>query len=187
MDPVSENQALLEQWRPYLRTLARMQIESKLQAKIDASDIVQQTLLEAHRGMSRFRGESEQEMGVWLRRILARNLADEVRKFRRGKRDAGIEQSIQAAFADSSLCMERFLTGAISSPDHRAIQNEQLIELAHAMDELPDDQKLAVMLHHLEGRSSGEIAAQMGRTEVAIAGLLRRGLKRLRELLRESD
>ncbi len=62
-----------------------MQIEAKLQSKIDASDIVQQTMLEAHQGLQQFRGESDGEIRGWLRRIMARNLADEVRKFRRGK------------------------------------------------------------------------------------------------------
>lgn len=183
MEPSPTQPVSLEAWRPYLRTLARMQIESKFQAKIDASDIVQQTMLEAHRGFEQFRGETEQEVAVWLRQIMARNLADEVRKFRRVKRDAGMEQSLQAAFTDSSMCLEQFLSGGISSPDHRAVRNEQLLQLASAIDALPEDQQTAVTLHHLQGRSSSEIAAQMGKTEVAVAGLLRRGLKRLRELL----
>lgn len=177
----------LEQWRPYLQALARVQIESKFQAKIDASDIVQQTMLEAHRGLDKFRGKTEEEIGGWLRRIMARNLADEVRRFRRGKRDAAMELSLQAAFADSSVCMERFLSGGISSPDHRAMRNEQLLKLAAAIEGLPDDQRTAVTLHHLQGLSSAEIARQMDRTEVSVAGLLRRGLKRLRETLQEKE
>lgn len=186
MDPTPENRASLEQWRPYLRTLARMQIESKFHAKIDPSDIVQQTMIEAHRAMKQFRGESEQELGGWLRRIMARNLADEIRKFRRVKRDAGLEQSLQAAFDDSSMCLERYLAGDHSSPEQRAIRNEQLLRLATAVESLPDDQRMTVTLHHLQGMSAAEIARQMGKTEVSVAGLLRRGLKRLRELMSES-
>ena len=162
-----------------------MQIESKFHAKIDASDIVQQTMLEAHRAMNQFRGENDSEIAGWLRRIMARNLADEVRRFRRGKRDAGLEQSLQAAFNDSSLCMERYLAGDHSGPELRAIRNEQLLGLAAAVESLPDDQRMAVTLHHLQGKSSAEIATQMDKTTVAVAGLLRRGLKRLRELMNE--
>ncbi len=164
-----------------------MQIESHLQAKIDASDIVQQTLLEAHRGAEQFRGESEDELRGWLRRIMARNLADEVRKHRRGKRDANLEQSLQDALTNSSICLERYLDGGTSSPETRAMRNEQLIELSVAIESLPEDQRRAVTLHHLQGKSSAEIAHQLEKTEIAIAGLLRRGLKRLRELMADKS
>lgn len=187
MEPTQNKALALEQWRPYLRTLARMQIDARLQAKIDASDIVQQTMVEAHRGLNQFRGESDEELRGWLRRIMARNMADEVRRFRRGKRDAGVEQSLQAALTQSSMCMERYLAAGSSKPDHRAMRNEQLISLATAIESLPDDQRLAVTLHHLQGKSSAEIAAQMEKTEVAVAGLVRRGLKRLRELMQEGS
>jgi len=185
MDLPPDQPKSLEQLRPYLRALARMQIENQFQAKIDASDIVQLTLLEAHRGLDQFRGESDEELRGWLRRIMARNLADEVRKFRRGKRDAGLEQCLQDALTGSSMCLERYLDGGITSPDNRAIRNEQLIGLSEAIESLPEDQRRAVTLHHLQGKSSAEIAIQMNKTEIAIAGLLRRGLKRLRELMQE--
>jgi RNA polymerase sigma-70 factor (ECF subfamily) len=177
----------LERWRPYLQTLARMQIEHKFQAKIDASDIVQQTMLEAHLAQAQFRGGNEEELRGWLRRIMARNLADEMRKFRRDKRDAGLEQSLQAALTQSSVCLERCLAADDSLPDHRAMRNEQLAQLAEAIESLPDDQRNAVILHHLQRQSAAEIAAAMGRTEVAVAGLLRRGMKQLRERLAVGD
>jgi RNA polymerase sigma-70 factor (ECF subfamily) len=177
----------LEQWRPYLRMLARLQIDTRWQAKIDASDIVQQTMLEAHRARAQFRGKSEEELRGWMRRIMARNLSDEIRKFRRGKRDAGLEQSLQVALNESSLCLERCIAASDSRPDNRAMRGEQLTQLAAAIEALPEDQQLAVMLHHLQGQTSAEIAAKMRRTEVAVAGLLRRGLKRLRELMQESE
>lgn len=173
----------LEQWLPYLRSRARTQVERRLQGKIDASDIVQQTMLEAHRERSQFRGESNNELRSWLSRIMARNLADEVRRFRRGKRDARLEQSWEAALTGPSLCLESCLIAGSTRPDHRAMLNEQLIALAAALDSLPDAQRLAVTLHHLQGKSAAEIAPEMARTEVAVAGLLRRGLKRLRKLL----
>ncbi len=153
-----ENPLPLEQWRPYLRMLARMQIDTHLQAKIDASDIVQQTMLEAHLARAQYTGASSEELGGWLRRIMARNLADEVRKFRRGKRDAGLEQSLQAALPESSLCLERCLAADDTLPDHRAMRREQLRCLATAIESLPEDQQQAVILHHLQGLKSAEIA-----------------------------
>jgi RNA polymerase sigma-70 factor, ECF subfamily len=177
----------MEQFRPYLRMLARMQLEGPFQAKIDASDIVQQTLLEAHQAKEQFHGESDEERIGWLRRILARNLADEVRKFRREKRDVGLEQSLQAALCESSLRLEGWLAANDSLPDHRAMRNEQLLQLAAAIEALPEDQRQAVAWHQLQGQSAAEIAVVMGRTEVAVAGLLRRGLKKLRELLQASE
>ncbi len=173
----------LEQWLPYLRALAQTRVERRLQSKIDASDIVQLTMLEAHRGRSQFRGESDNELRGWLSRIMARNLADEVRKFRRGKRDAGLEQSWEAVLTDTSLRLESCLFASSTRPDHHAMRNEQLIALAAALDSLPDDQRLAITLHHLQGKTAAEIATEMARTEGAVAGLLRRGLQRLRELL----
>jgi RNA polymerase sigma-70 factor, ECF subfamily len=185
--PLTDEPMPLEQWRPYLCTLARMQIRTQFQAKIDASDLVQQTMLEAHQARQQFRGQSNEELLGWLRRILARNLADEVRRFSSEKRDAGLEQSLKAALCESSLGLERCLAADDSLPDHRAMREEQLRHLAAALEALPDDQRQAVILHHLQGQSAAEIAAGWGRTEVAVAGLVRRGLKRLRELLHASE
>jgi RNA polymerase sigma-70 factor, ECF subfamily len=181
-----DDQGPLEKLRPYLRAIARMQIEEQFQAKIDASDIVQQTMLDAYRGQVNYRGDSPEELRGWLRKILARNLADEVRKFRRGKRDAGLECSLEAGLTNSSMCLEQYIAASTSSPDQRAAKEEQLMMLSKAIEALPDDQRQAVTLHHLKGQSAAEIANSMQRTEVAIAGLLRRGLKRLRELMRET-
>lgn len=176
----------LGRFRPYLQMLARMQFEEVLQAKLDASDVVQQTLLEAHQALAQFRGKSDAEMAGWLRQILARNLADELRKFRRSKRNVEFEASLQAALNESTMRLERWLAIEEGSPSDLAIANEQLLRLAEAMQQLPDDQRRAVELHHLQGHPSTVVAARMGKTEVAVAGLLRRGLKRLRELMREA-
>jgi RNA polymerase sigma-70 factor (ECF subfamily) len=177
----------LEQFRSYLRVLARMQLEPRFQAKIDPSDIVQQTLFEAHQARSQFRGQNDEAWIAWLRRILARNLADEVRKLRREKRDVGLELSLQAAVDESSLRLERCLAADDSRPEQRAMRNEELLHLAAAIEALPEDQRQAVVLHHLQGYSAADIAASLGRTEVAVAGLLRRGLKKLRVLLQAAE
>jgi RNA polymerase sigma-70 factor, ECF subfamily len=77
----------LEKYRTYLDLLVRRQVDGRLQAKLDASGIVQQTLWEAHQGLKDLRGSSDAEVAAWLRRILVRNLTDEIRKLTAGKRD----------------------------------------------------------------------------------------------------
>jgi RNA polymerase sigma-70 factor (ECF subfamily) len=167
--------------------LARLQFDDALKSKLDSSDIVQQTLLEAHRSLSEFRGQSEQEKLAWLRQILARNMADELRKFRRQKRNVHVEESLQAALSESAIRAERWLASADGTPSQCAIANEQMIVLAASLMRLPQDQRRAIELHHLQGLSSAAVAERLGRTEIAVAGLLRRGLKRLRELMRENE
>jgi RNA polymerase sigma-70 factor, ECF subfamily len=179
--------AEMSRFRPYLLMLARLNFDGMLQAKLSASDVVQQTLLEAHQSRASFRGRNDQEQAAWLRRILARNLADEVRKFRRRKRDVRLEQSIHEALSESTARLERWLASGEGTPSQCAVANEQLLALADALTKLPEDQRKAVEMHHLQGCPSALIAARLGRTEVAIAGLLRRGLKKLRETIRDNN
>lgn len=173
----------LEAYRDYLRLLARLQLDSRLQSKLDPSDLAQQALVKAHAGRDQFRGQSEAELTAWLRQILAHTLADAVRHFAREGYDIGLERSLEAALEDSSARLEAWLADESSSPSDQAIRNEQLLHLARALAQLPEDQRQAVELHHLQGRSLAEVGEQMGRGKRAVAGLLFRGLRRLRGLL----
>jgi RNA polymerase sigma-70 factor (ECF subfamily) len=174
----------LERYRTYLHLLARVQLNPRLQSKIAPSDIVQQTLLKAHEKRDQFRG-GEQEFAAWLRRILANTLAETLRHFGRQQRDAGLERSLQASVDDSSANLERWLAADQSSPSQHVMRQEHLSRLAEALAELPEDQRTVVELRHLQGLSVAAIGAQVGKSEAAVAGLLRRGLQRLREVLGE--
>ncbi len=173
----------LESYRSYLRVLARAQLGPKLRAKVDASDVVQETLLNAHRAIDQFRGESPAQLAAWLRKILARHLIHLARDFGRDKRNVGRERSLEASIEQSSVRLERWLAADQSSPSERVARNEQLLRLAEAVESLPDGQREALELHYLEGLSVREVAQEMDRAPSSIGGLIQRGLKSLKEKL----
>jgi RNA polymerase sigma-70 factor (ECF subfamily) len=177
----------LEQFRHYLTLLARMQIGARHRRRLSPSDVVNATLFAAYQKRDQFRGGSAVELAAWLRRILANNLADAFRGLHRDRRDIDREHSFEADLDQSCTRLEDWLIAMQTSPSAKLARSEQLLRLAWALGELPEDQREAVELHHLHGCSISEMAEQMGRTSPSIAGLLRRGLKRLRELLDEHE
>jgi RNA polymerase sigma-70 factor (ECF subfamily) len=177
----------LERYGDYLRLLARLQLGSRLQAKLDASDVVQQTLLHAHANREQFRGHSEAEWLAWLRAILANVLAAAARRFGTEARDLGRERSLEADLELSSSRLEGLLAAGHSTPSERAVRGEEFLRLASSLAQLPPDQQRVVELHHLKGLPVAEVAELMDRSRPAVVGLLFRGLKKLRELLSESE
>jgi RNA polymerase sigma-70 factor (ECF subfamily) len=178
---------VLEPFRKYLRVLAHVHLDARLRGKLDPSDVVQQTLLRACVGLDQLRVREPGVVAAWLRKILARTLADAVRDLERAKRDIGRERSLQDALDQSASGLEAWLAADQSSPSERAERNEQLLRLADALCELPDDTREAVVLKHCRGWTLAEIAEHLGRTTSAVASLLHRGLKQLRDLLHEGD
>src|SRR5262245_42422285 len=184
-EPTGPQPRPLECYRDYLRVLARLQLDPRLQGKLDPSDLVQQTLLRAHEKRAQFRGSTEAEFTAWLRQILARAMAEAARRFSAGARDVGLERSLEASLDESSARVEAWLAAGHTSPSQRADRNEQLLALARALEQVPDDQRRAVELHHLQGLPVAEVARRMGRGNRAVAGLLLRGMRRLRQTLGE--
>jgi RNA polymerase sigma-70 factor (ECF subfamily) len=178
----------LERYRQLLRLqVRRLQLDPRLQRRFDSSDLVQETLLNAHAQMDRFRGNTEAALVKWLQEVLAHTVADQVRKARAQKRDVALEQSLQAAVAESSARLEAFLADGQPSPHEQAERHELLLRIADGLEQLPEDQREVVIRRDLQGASVGEIAAQMSRTRKAVAGLLLRGRRKLRELMGDSD
>jgi RNA polymerase sigma-70 factor (ECF subfamily) len=188
MNPVPETpQWATERFREYLHLLARLEVPSWLRGKVDLSGVVQQTLLEAHQAESRLRGQTEAQIAAWLRKILANNLADAIRKLGAQVRDVARERSLEASLEESSCRLESWLAGQQPSPSQQAIHNEQLLRLADALSRLPEDQRRALELHHLQGQSLVETATEMGKTKGAVASLIFRGLEKLRRFLNDLD
>jgi RNA polymerase sigma-70 factor (ECF subfamily) len=160
-----------------------MQLGRQYEAKFSPSDVVNATLFDAYQQRERFRGESEAELAAWLRRVLACNLADAFRALGRAKRDIAREQSLHLAIEQSCSHVRHWFVGTQTSPSAHAARNEELLRLARALESLPSPQRQAVQLHHLQGCSLAETAEHLGRSDAAVAGLLRRGLRRLRQLL----
>jgi RNA polymerase sigma-70 factor, ECF subfamily len=171
----------LERYRDYLCLLARLHQDPRLRAKLDPSDIVQQTLLQAYQKQAQFRGETEAEWAAWLRTILANKLAEAGRRFGREQRDVALERSLQAVLDDSSARLEAWLAADQSSPSHQAMRHELLLRLGEALARLPQDQRTAVELHHLKGFLLADVAKEMGRSKQSVAGLLVRGIRNLRK------
>jgi RNA polymerase sigma-70 factor (ECF subfamily) len=185
VEPVTGAAQRLEQFRPYLRVLARVQLGSRGRARLDASDVVQQTLLQAVRGLDQFRGRSDAELAAWLRQILARTLQNAVRDLGRDRRDVGRDCSLEAAMEASSARLEAWLADPASSPQQRAERGEQLLRLTAALEELPEAQREAVVLHHLQGLTLAATAEHLDRSPAAAAGLIKRGLRQLRQRLED--
>jgi RNA polymerase sigma-70 factor (ECF subfamily) len=176
---------LLDSYRNYLRLLARTGLDTSLQGKADPSDLVQEAMLKASQRFGQFRGTTDAELAGWLRQILARCLADFVRRYRTGVRRAGREQSLDQLLSRSSQAMERILATNGNSPSSSAQRRDLGVVLSDALAQLSEDHREVIVLFHLEGLDWEEVARCLGRTEGAVRKLWARALKQLRPLLDE--
>jgi RNA polymerase sigma-70 factor, ECF subfamily len=124
---------------------------------------------------------------TWLRRLLAHNLADELRKLRADKRDIARERSLEADLTASSIRLADFLAAKQSTPSVWLAREEKALQVAAALDQLPPGQREALILQHWHGWTLAQIAEHLNRTPAAVAGLLKRGLRQLRDDLAESE
>src|SRR6516162_167353 len=178
---------LLQLYRNYLALLARLHIDPRLQGKVDASDLVQETFLKAHRNFGQFRGNTEEELVSWLRQVLTNNLANLVRHYLgRQRRDVRLERQLAAEMDRSSRLMDGGLIAPGSSPSRQASRREQAVLLADVLKQLPTDYREVLILRHLEGLTFAQTAERLGRTEDSVQKLWVRALARLRRSLGEA-
>lgn len=186
MDTNSSPLPDLHSFRDYLSVLARGQIPASMQARLDASDIVQETLLEAHRKMDQYRGSSEpRQLAAWLRQLLSCNLIDALRTQRREGRDVHREQAMSKWLDESAMGLDQFLMANDSTPSEIVHKRFRALEVAAAIEELPASQRDAIVSRYFHKATLEQIAEQMQKSKPAIAGLLKRGLDSLRIRLRE--
>ncbi len=179
---------LLRRFEPWLHLLARVQVESRFAAKFDASDVVQQTLLEAVKAFPQFRGSTEAELTAWLRQILAHALAHEIRRYHgTAKRDLTQEVSLDAQLAQSSQRLGALFAESGPSPSQQLAHRELDVLLAEVLSRLPDDYREVLILRHLEGLSHEAIAERLNRSAGATRMLWTRALIALRQELRWSE
>lgn len=171
--------------RELLRLLVRIQLGPRYRGQIDPSDVVQETLLKAHERREQFRGSTPAEYEAWLRQILTTTLADAYRRL--GRQPANLEDVLRATLDQSSARLKSLLDRGGEAADEQAQRRERLARLDEALERLPPEWREVVELRHLHGQSVPEVAATIGRSTASAAGLLRRGMKRLRELMNEAD
>jgi RNA polymerase sigma-70 factor (ECF subfamily) len=171
----------LEVYRLYLLGIARRELDPALQAKGGASDLVQETFLEAQRDFAQFRGASAAELQAWLRRLLLNNLANFKRTFRgTDKRDVGREVPLERATPGSA---EAALTTPMPAPSGAAVANEQAEVVQAALARLPEKYRQVLVWRYQEGRSFEEIGQRLQRTANAARKLFARALERFEQEL----
>ena len=176
-----------DKYRGYLRFLARQHLRSRYYGKLDQSDIVQQSLLSAFAARDQFVGQTEAERLAWLRQILVHEVAGATRRLLTQKRDINRERSIEADLNASSMRLRSFLVSPDSSPSQAMVREENLRMLAEAIERLPDDQREVVELRYWSEMSVKQLSETLGKSPAAIAGLLHRGIKKLRAVLELSQ
>jgi RNA polymerase sigma-70 factor (ECF subfamily) len=178
---------LLEIYRNYLKLLARAQVDLHLRSRADASDLVQETFLDACRDFQQFRGHTEAELMAWLKKILIYNIAKFVqRQIQAKKRDARRDVSLDghlAAITQSSAHWEAALASAQSTPSVQVLRRERAAVVADYLAQMPPAYREVIMLRNLQGLAFAEVARRMHRSPGAVRILWVRALDHLRIML----
>jgi len=173
---------LFDKCRNYLGIVARVQVESWLKVKVDASDLVQQTMLDAYRGFDNFRGGTEGEWLAWLKQILKHNATDFVRHYRgTEKRQQRREVPMQGANPNLSAAMMFEPKDSGDSPSEMIMQKEREIQLADCISRLSPDHQEVIILRSLQRLPFDEVAERMGRTRPAVQMLWARAVSKLKD------
>jgi RNA polymerase sigma-70 factor (ECF subfamily) len=182
---------LLQHYRNYMLLLAATKFPKRLQTRISASDLVQETMIKAHRHFAQFQGHSERELLAWLRQVLVSNLASFVEQHMfTAKRDVRREVSM-AQLAEtlngSTTQLNSLLHAGSDSPSARVQQSEEAVVLAERLAELPARYREVLVLRNIQGLSFEEVAARMGRSPGTTRMLWLRAIERLRAVYRRAE
>lgn len=178
MTPENEIAMHLERFRPMLVTLVETMLPASLRSHLEASDLVQHTLMEAHSNAALLATLGEGPIFSWLRKALKNNLLDAIKHLKTQKHD--IRRILRTTELDESFIrLEHLFVAGDTSPSEIAQRNEQISIMLAAIQELPDNQRTAIIMKHLRGHSLKEVAKAIGLSESATAGLLHRGRQQL--------
>jgi len=177
---------LLNHYRKYVVFLARTGLHHHMQGKADPSDLAQEVCLAAHGNIADFRGDSAEEFAGWLRGILSNVLAMHVRKYLgTQKRDPRLEQNFNASLASASEFLQSEIAADITSPSQHFARNEAFLELAAALEALPENYRQVIVLRHVDGMTFADVAKAMGKTVNSVEKLWVRGLAKLKTAMGE--
>ncbi|WP_442512233.1 sigma-70 family RNA polymerase sigma factor [Novipirellula sp. SH528] len=179
--------ALLSKYGNYMEVITQAQLDARVRRRVSSSDVVQETMLEAHRDFEKFSGSTMAEFTGWLRKILINNLARTVEThLLAAKRDVRQERSLENAddaLTRSHLRIESMLSDHARSPASEADHQEALVEMANAIANLPAEYREVIVLRHVEGLPFSDVAERMKRTPGAARMLWMRAIERLRETM----
>ena len=176
---------LLELYRGYLKVLAQLQLDRRLNGKVDASDVVQETFLEAYRDFHQFSGGSQQELMAWLRKILAHNIANVVRQYSTQGRNVQLERNLQDELQRSAASLDKGVYSLESTPSAKLVRREHAVLIADALQQLPEHYRQVLLLRQLEGLTLPQVAQRMGRTVDSVKKLWARAAAQFQKQLRE--
>lgn len=172
---------LFAKCRNYVNLVARAQVESWMRTKVDASDLVQQTLLEAYRGFQKFQGNSEGEWLAWLRQILSHNAQDFIRKMRTEKRGGAKEIPLETGNDSEGFFHDP--AAADGTPSAIVSEREREIALADAISRLSPDHQEVIILRNLQRLPFDQVAERMSRSRPATQMLWMRAIQKLEQLM----
>jgi RNA polymerase sigma-70 factor (ECF subfamily) len=171
----------LQRFRPFLRALAENQLHANLRKKIDPSDVVQQTLLQAVAASSQCHGQDDQAKAGWLKAILQNVVNGLARSFHRESRSVDREMGLGSTAKSSGQAMD--LAADQTSPSHWLQSDEDRQRIARAIESLTEEQRQAMVMRYWQDQSLAEIGETMGKSPDAVASLLYRAMKLMRNEL----
>jgi len=159
--------SLLEAARGYMQLQASEHLPLSLQAKIGASDIVQETALDAHRDFGRFRGTTQEEFLGWLRAILKNNVVDAVRRFQQSHKRAVSREVSLHLIVDRDRHGIAIESAGSRTPDRSAIRREEAARLADVLERIPARYRTLLRMRYWDGLTFAQIGARIERSEDA--------------------
>jgi RNA polymerase sigma-70 factor, ECF subfamily len=176
---------ILEACRAYLYTIAGANCDLALQAKAGASDLVQDTFLEAQRDFGQFNGVSEKELLAWMRQLLLNNMANFTRSYR-GAAKRSVTREVRLGSDNGAFDLAENVAANDLSPSGKVLAQEQAQKLQSALERLPDDYRQVLLLRYQDQRAFEEIAGQMNRSANAVRKLWMRAVECLQDEMREA-